>query len=279
MTVTLNYQSISDKVSRSLSIIGKRSTDEHGRPRFTDITLGSLEKHLINDFICEAAIDIKNRTRAFVVDNTSVAASLSVTLSFPGNHNAALEQPLQDACDAYCVSFALHAWLVIVAPTIAEHYKDDCQRQMDAINSYLYEKRPPKTTTASYGTKWSEYEGTEDPGETPEEPDPLAQYDIRGEAKALLQYYWDGTYSPSSQPSNGDILLFDYGEYPIARYNPSVAHVSQFEVFDAGLEAGRTAYWVGNNLCVYRGSDGVGATPQDQNSNRYWTVRQNMREQ
>lgn len=105
------------------------------------------------------------------------------------------------------------------------------------------------------------------------ETDPLAQYDIRGEAKALLQYYWDGTYQPNGQPSNGDLVLFDYGEYPIARYNPSVAHVSQFEAFGAALEAGRTAYWVGNNLCVYRGSDGVGATPQDQNSNRFWTVR------
>lgn len=57
-TITLDYASLYNLVERSLSVIGKRSTDDKGELLFKDITLGSRERKIVYDFFETAFIDL-----------------------------------------------------------------------------------------------------------------------------------------------------------------------------------------------------------------------------
>ena len=139
-TITFNYSELAAKVDRQLSIVGKRSTDENGKLIFTDITLGTNEKELINDYIRQAVLDIAAETAAFITDSET-----NITLTFPDNHNDQLDPFIQKSCDAYCVSFALWSWFTITAPRIADRYLEDCKRQLAAIIRLIHDKMAPAT--------------------------------------------------------------------------------------------------------------------------------------
>jgi len=139
MNITLNYSNLAAVVDRQLSIVGKRSTDEEGKRLFTDITLGTREKALIDDYIRQAVIDISTETAALITAGSMTA----ITLTFPSNHNSVLETFIQQSCEAYCVSFALWSWFTITAPRIADRYLDDCKRQLASIIRLTNEKKAP----------------------------------------------------------------------------------------------------------------------------------------
>lgn len=139
MNITLNYSSLAQVVDRQLSIVGKRSTDDEGKLLFTDITLGTREKSLIDDYIRQAVIDISTETAALITAGTMT----QITLTFPSNHNSVLESFIQQSCEAYCVSFALWSWFNITAPRIAERYQQDCRRQLGSIIRLTNEKKAP----------------------------------------------------------------------------------------------------------------------------------------
>lgn len=145
MDITLNYNNLYGIVERSLAVIGKRSNDEQGNPLFADITLGSRETEIINDYFRQAAIDLSAETAAFITASTDN----TITLTFPANQNSALNGFIQKSCDAYCVSYALHSWLNITAPRIAEKYGADCNRQLAVVIRLIHEKKPPTTPTSS----------------------------------------------------------------------------------------------------------------------------------
>ena len=142
MTITLNFTNLYNVVARTLSIVGKRSTDDKGNRIFTDITLGTNEKEIISDYFRQAVIDLSAETAAFITASSDTT-NQTITLTFPTNHNSQLETFIQKSCEAYCVSFALYAWLNIVAPRIAERYSDDCKRQLAAVMRLVYDKKPP----------------------------------------------------------------------------------------------------------------------------------------
>lgn len=306
MNITLSYADLQATVERSLSVIGKRSTDDNGKRIFTDITLGSREKEIIHDFFRQAVIDLSAETAAFITaesttngNNTSatrqisfwtnqapsnftsqvtengqllynyesrklykftltflynqyapsatdlfkyngrfyksvnntptpltaeeVAAltdaqkaaakvvisynaglpqpteadiyvihnnslyrsrrvvdfseetiltnvtyytptgyayqwqygtmqrvidgndeAVSITLTFPTNHNSILEKFIHDSCKAYCVSYALYSWFTVTAPRIAGKYLEDCKRQLSAVIRLVYDKKAPQ---------------------------------------------------------------------------------------------------------------------------------------
>lgn len=139
MNITLNYTDLAAVVDRQLSIVGKRSTDEQGNRLFTDITLGTREKSLIDDYIRQAVIDISTETAALITAGTMT----QITLTFPSNHNSVLETFIQQSCEAYCVSFALWSWFNITAPRIASRYLDDCKRQLASVIRLTNEKKAP----------------------------------------------------------------------------------------------------------------------------------------
>lgn len=140
MTVTLNYSDLAGIVDRQLSIVGKRSTDDQGNLLFKDITLGSREKELIDDFIRQAVIDLSAETAAFITEGSDTG----FTLTFPTNHNVKLDTFIQQSCKTYCVSFVLWSWFTITAPRIADRYQDDCKRQLSAVIRLIHDKKAPE---------------------------------------------------------------------------------------------------------------------------------------
>ncbi len=66
MDFTLDFSYLYATVARSLSIIGKRSTDDKGNRIFADITLGSREQAVAYDFFTTAVIDLCTELSKFM---------------------------------------------------------------------------------------------------------------------------------------------------------------------------------------------------------------------
>lgn len=151
MNITLTYEALYATVDRSLSVIGKRSTDDDGNLLFTDITLSSREVPIIHDYFRQAAIDLAAGLSGFI----TAGSDTSITLAFPSNHNAALDSFIQKSCEAYCTSFALYSWFTVTAPRIAEKYQTDCNRQLSAVIRLSHEKLAPNGTADILSTSTS----------------------------------------------------------------------------------------------------------------------------
>lgn len=143
MQKTFDFSALYGKVSRSLSIIGKRSIDDQGNLLFKDITLGSNEKEIISDYFRQAVIDIVTELGAFITAQTD---GISITVTFPTNHNNVLDTFIGSSCDEYCVSYALYSWFNITAPRIAAKYLEDYKRQLAAVIRMSNEKTAPTGT-------------------------------------------------------------------------------------------------------------------------------------
>lgn len=91
MQITFNFNNLYEKVSRSLSIIGKRSIDDRGNLLFRDITLGSRERDIANDFFANAFTELCAELNKFItaeVKNTS-GFSRTAYISFWTDQTAA----------------------------------------------------------------------------------------------------------------------------------------------------------------------------------------------
>ena len=143
MDITLEYTSLYATVERSLSIIGKRSIDDNGNPLFIDITLGTRETELINDYIRNAVIDLAAELGGFITGETDVTASDTITITLPTNHNSNLEGFIAKSCKAYCVSYALHSWFMLTAPKLVEREAGNMNRQLSAVIRLIHEKKAP----------------------------------------------------------------------------------------------------------------------------------------
>lgn len=146
MEIALDFNQLKRDVKRSLSIIGKRSIDEDGNLMFKDITLGSLEEPLLNDYFQQAIIDLTTGTDTFI----KASSDSSLTLEFPTNHNDALNPAIINSCKAYCTSYALYSWFTVVAPKLVAKYQDDCARQMAALIRLIHNKKEPDEPASSY---------------------------------------------------------------------------------------------------------------------------------
>lgn len=151
MEITLVYNDLYDKVSRSLSIIAKRMTDDKGNLLFKDITLGTREKEIIYDYFSQAIIDLSTELASFIEMATDDYATFPLAL--PSNRIAGMKKFIQGACESYCVSYALHSWFVITAPRLAEKYSADCQRQVNAVIRLVNNKKAPSPAGNIMATK------------------------------------------------------------------------------------------------------------------------------
>lgn len=66
MTISIDFGTLYTIVARSLSVIGKRSTDDNGNRLFADITLGSREKVIISDYFRNALVDLCAELNSFL---------------------------------------------------------------------------------------------------------------------------------------------------------------------------------------------------------------------
>lgn len=147
MNITLNYETLYGIVSRSLSVIGKRSRNEDGTADYENVTLGSREKEIISDYFRQAVIDLSAELSAFITGGTDTG--ITFILDLPESHKASLEPFIAKSCEAYCVSFALYSWFDVTLPRIAPRYLDDCKRQLAAVIRLIHEKKAPEAATSS----------------------------------------------------------------------------------------------------------------------------------
>lgn len=147
ITISLNYDSLYEVVSRSLSIVGKRIRDDKGTPEYEDVTLGSREKEIIMDYLRQAVIDLSAELSAFIVGGTDTG--ITFFLDMPDNYKESLGPFVHESCEAYCVSYALYSWFFIAVPRIAPRYLDDCKRQLAAVIRLIHEKKAPEAATSS----------------------------------------------------------------------------------------------------------------------------------
>lgn len=66
MLINISFTDLFDIVKRSLSIIGKRSVDDEGNHLFKDITIGTNEKEIINDFFTNGLSDLVAELSHFI---------------------------------------------------------------------------------------------------------------------------------------------------------------------------------------------------------------------
>lgn len=145
MVITLDYTALQAKVERSLSVIGKRMTDDKGERLFTDITVSTKEKEIISDFFRQAVIDLAAELTAFI----SASTDTTITIDLPTNHSSALDTFITKSCEEYCVSYALASWFNVTAPRLTDKYTADCTRQAAAIVRLIHDKRAPQSAGSS----------------------------------------------------------------------------------------------------------------------------------
>ena len=145
MDIEINQQSIYDIVSRSLSIIGKRSVDDQGNRLFEDITLGSNEKAIIEDYVNNAVNALVTELSGFVSNYNSSTSTITVTL--PGNHNSDIDTFIEKSFNGYIVAYCLYSWFFITAPKIADKYQGDMAIQLASLVRMLHGKKAPSGDT------------------------------------------------------------------------------------------------------------------------------------
>lgn len=139
MNITLTYKALYATVERSLSVIGKRSTDDNGNRLYTDVTLGSHETLIMTDYFKSATANLATETALFVSETTNDGT----TLSMPEQYPETLLPALQQTCEAYCVAYALHSWFTVTAPSLAAKYEKESQQLLTDIVRLTNEKQTP----------------------------------------------------------------------------------------------------------------------------------------
>lgn len=145
MNITLNYSDLYDLVERSLSVIGKRATDDDGNRLFADITLGTREQEIVKDFLRTAVVNITTETNLLVAGGDNDV----ITLAIDTRWNQPLDFFLNQACQNYCVAYTLYSWFIVTAPRISEKYQKDMDSQLAAIVRMSHNKKAPESTATS----------------------------------------------------------------------------------------------------------------------------------
>ena len=143
-TFSILFANITEKVKRSLSIIGKRAKDDNGNTLFADITLSSIEEGIIRDFTDAAITEIVNEVRRLLKTfsfHTATNIGIDLTLLLPDDYNEALDTMIASAIDNFCTAYSLYSWFVITAPRISEKYRADANAHLQLIISMLFHRK------------------------------------------------------------------------------------------------------------------------------------------
>lgn len=143
MQITLSYSELYGVVERSLSIIAKRSIDDQGNLLFDNITLGTREVELVNDYFRTAIVHLASELRQFVRLESSTAASITLNIVLYDDANPNLEETIKQAIKDYIVAYALYSWFVVTAPRLYEKYLTDANAQKSFIIAQAFHRQRP----------------------------------------------------------------------------------------------------------------------------------------
>ena len=145
MQIIISYIDLYGVVERSLSIIAKRSIDDHGNRLFDNITLGSREKTLAYDYFRSAIVGLAADLRQYVTLETPSAESYTVTLTLYDDANSSLTDTVSQAVKDYIVAYTLYSWFTVTAPRICEKYLADANAQKSFIIAQVFHRQRPST--------------------------------------------------------------------------------------------------------------------------------------
>lgn len=145
MQITLNYTDLYGVVERSLSIIAKRSVDDQGNVLFDNITLGSREVSLINDYFRSAIVGLAAELRQYITLETPSTDTYVMGITLYADANSHLEDTIKQAIKDYIVAFALYSWFTISAPRIYEKYLADANAQKSYIIAQVFHRQRPSS--------------------------------------------------------------------------------------------------------------------------------------
>ena len=160
MNITVAIPSLDTAVKRQLSVIGKRATvhdasPSEQKPSFYDITPSSAEDDTLHDFYTDAIVLLNTTSQYFITASTaptpadpstgsSASASGVVTLSFPTNHNYAMNTTITVAFTSFLVAYAVYAWLSIVNPALVKRYEEAMREKLQSLIQLIFHKSPPQ---------------------------------------------------------------------------------------------------------------------------------------
>jgi len=147
MNIQVNILTLDQAVNRQLAAIGKRARNAEGKSIFSDITPSSAEIETIHDFYADA-VTLLNTTSQYFVEATTTPTEDGqaigvVTLTFPNNHNIAMNTTLVVAFTTFLVAYAVYAWLSIVNPAATERYQQAMREKLEALIQIIFHKTPP----------------------------------------------------------------------------------------------------------------------------------------
>lgn len=148
MDITLQFSTLAEAVNRSLAITAKRLRNADGKSVYDDITLSTAEQPLLYDYFREAIVLLNTTTQHFITDTlfSDEMETPSVTLTFPNNHNNAMNTTITVALTSFCVAYAVYAWLSVVNPGIVKRYEEAMQEKLDALVQLIFHKAPPQSS-------------------------------------------------------------------------------------------------------------------------------------
>lgn len=148
MDITLQFSTLAEAVNRSLAIVAKRMRNEDGKTVFSDMTLSTAEQPLLYDYFRDAIVLLNTTTQHFITDTlfSDEMETPSVTLTFPNNHNNAMNTTITVALTSFCVAYAVYAWLSVVNPAIVKRYEEAMQEKLDALVQLIFHKAPPQSS-------------------------------------------------------------------------------------------------------------------------------------
>lgn len=145
MQITLTYTELYGVVERSLSIIAKRSIDDQGNLLFDNITLGTREVELINDYFKSAIVHLAAELRQYVTLETVATGSFTMTITLYSDANPNLEETIKQAIKDYIVAYTLYSWFTVTAPRLYEKYLADANAQKNFIVAQVFHRQRPST--------------------------------------------------------------------------------------------------------------------------------------
>lgn len=145
MQITLTYTELYAVVERSLSIIAKRSVDDQGNLLFDNITLGTREVELVNDYFRSAIVHLAADLRKFVTLETPATGSYTIGITLGDDANPHLEDTIRQAVKDYVVAYALYSWFTVTAPRLHEKYLADANAQKSFITYQVFNRQRPDT--------------------------------------------------------------------------------------------------------------------------------------
>lgn len=145
LSISVTLDSVKDKVTKHLAVIGKRAKDVQGKSMFSDLTVSSNEKDVFDDIIKSGAETIVNELAPFCGEYVFTPAVSQEEVS-EGTTDSVVDgggistMSLEDAPTADTLSFVITAkrWTDSDADTDEDNNKNLVKALKEAVANYLY---------------------------------------------------------------------------------------------------------------------------------------------